>query len=242
MEIPSVLRQLGLTDPQSRVYLALLRRGPSNITDIAGETGMHRPVVYRDLPELQRLRLVTSSKAGKRTVYAAEPPARLVDMARQLEERLQEALPDLISSSHAAAKPIVRHFQGPQGIRAAYEDLLATVRKGDVVHRYESPIDRRRYAKYQPKAYFDRILAKGEVEWFIITNDPNRAKVSKRLERAYRTVPLDADQFKHDISQFIYHDKVSYIDFAHEVATIIESLSFADFQRKIFKLLFDRLR
>lgn len=239
MNYAPLLKKLGLTSEQSQIYLALLTLGQANVTDIARTIGMHRPMIYHHLPALLEQGLISQSSQGKRKVFIAESPEHLVDVVKRFSEELQTALPDLVSAYHGHQQPMIRYFPGAEGIRSAYEDLLRTVKKGDVVYRYESPLDRKRYAKYQPREYADRILQGREIEWFIITNDVTRK--TKRLERLYKTVPLGESEFRYDISQFIYANKVSFIDYQNEVASIIESPTFADFQRKIFKLLFDRL-
>ena len=64
---------------------------------------------------------------------------------------------------------------------------------------------------------------------------------SNRLHRLIKTVPAKYDLFSYDITQLIYKDKVAFIDFGSLSAAIIENPTFAEFQRKIFKLLFDKL-
>lgn len=237
-----ILTKIGLAPEQVRIYLALLGLVRGNISDIAKATGMHRPAIYHHLPALLERGLVSQSQNGRRTIFVAESPEHLTDVVKRLDEELQGALPDLLANYRGnETQPVIRYFQGAQGIRSAYEDLLRTIKKGDVVYRYESPQDYKKYGKYKPREYVDRILDKKEVDWLIITNDPQRDRRVPRLERLYKTVPLAADKFTYDISQFIYGKKVSFIDYRHEIASIIESPSFAGFQRKIFKLLFDRL-
>jgi sugar-specific transcriptional regulator TrmB len=237
-----ILTKIGLTPEQIRIYLALLQLVQGNVSDIAKATGMHRPAIYHHLPALLERGLISRSRNGRRTVFIGESPEHLADVVKRLGEELQEAMPNLLATYRGnETQPVIRYFQGAEGIRSAYEDLLRTIKKGDVVYRYESPQDYKKYGKYKPREYIDRILNKKEVDWLIITNDPQRDRRIPRLERLYKTVPLAADTFTYDISQFIYGKKVSFIDYRHEIASIIESPTFAEFQRKIFKLLFDRL-
>lgn len=242
MKTSQMLQKIGLEPTQIRIYLALLKRVQGSISDIVRATGLHRPAIYHHLPALMEHGLVSQSQKGRRSVYIAESPEHLTDVLKRLNEELQNALPDLLSAyRQTQTQPMIRYFQGAEGIRSAYEDLLRTVKKGDIVYRYESPLDYKKYGKYMPREYYERILKGCEVEWLIITNKTTLARKTKRLERLYKTVPLGENQFMYDISQFIYGKKVSFIDYRNEVASIIESATFAGFQRKIFKLLFDRL-
>ncbi len=242
MKTKEILQKIGLEPEQSRIYLALLKLGQAGISDIAKTTGLYRPAIYHHLPLLIERGLVSQAEKGRRKVFVAESPEHLADVVKRLGEEVQSALPELLAAYRGnQAQPMIRYFQGADGLRSVYEDLLRTVKKGDVVYRYESPKDHKKYGKYIPREYFDRILDQREVDWLIITNKATRARKTNRMERVYKTVPLESDQFMYDISQFIYRDRVAFIDYQSETASIIESPTFADFQRKIFKLLFDRL-
>lgn len=242
MKNVSVLKKLGVSAPASTIYLALLKNGQGTISQIATATGQHRPAIYRHLPELMEQGLVSQSRKGQRTLYVAESPEHLLDVAKRYTEELESALPDLVSTyrSHQT-QPMIRYFQGQEGIRSVYEDFLRTIKKGDVVYRYESPENHRLYEKYIPKEYRRRVLEQGEVDWLIITNKQTMERKRKRLERIYKSVPPTEAMFMYDISEYIYGHKVAFIDYRNEVASIIESKTFAGFQRKIFKMLFDRL-
>lgn len=237
-----LLQDIGLSTEQIRIYIALLSATQASISEIAKTTGMHRPAIYHQLPGLIERGLVSQTQKGKRKLFVAESPEHLHNVIKRLDEKLDASMPELMSRYRVHDMlPMIRYVQGPDGIRQAYEDLLRTIKKGDIVYRYESPRDYKTYNKYKPREYYDRILTKREVEWLIITNDPRRDLRTKRYERLYKTVPHGVEQFTYDISQFIYGHKVAFIDYKHEIVSIIESKTFADFQRKIFKLLFDRL-
>ncbi|MBI2037402.1 MAG: hypothetical protein HYT15_00510 [Candidatus Magasanikbacteria bacterium] len=238
------LSQLGLSQEESTIYRTLVEGGVLGISDIAERTGLYRPMIYRHIPILIEKGLVLESKKGKRNVYSAEHPENLKHLVRRIEDNLSTELPALMHTYAASLnRPVIRYYYGEQGIRQAYFDFLSTVKKSDIIYRYESPKDHTKYDRYIPRQYRERILDKTEVDWLIITNEitKNRKGKEKRLGRLFKTVPSKYDLFMYDITQFIYRDKVSFIDFKNEVASIIESPTFAQFQRKIFKLLWDRL-
>lgn len=62
------------------------------------------------------------------------------------------------------------------------------------------------------------------------------------MEREIVTIPKGFDLFEDNISKVIYGSKVGVIDYNTETAFIIESAVFANFERKIFELLFRFLR
>lgn len=242
MKNVALLEKLGLHTQASEIYLALLSIGQGTVSDIAHATKQHRPAIYHHLPELLEKGLVSQTKKGQRTLYVPESPEHLLDVAKRFTEEIQNALPELTAAYQGKQKqPMIRYFQGAEGIRSAYEDLLRTMKKGQVIYRYESPEDHRKYEKYIPREYRDRVLDGKEVDWLIITNKFTMDRKRKRLERLYKCVPPEEAKFMYDISAYIYSHKVAFIDYRNEMASIIESATFAGFQRKIFKMLFDRL-
>ena len=59
MEIENSLKQIGLTDNEIKVYLTLLKIGPSIVSKIAERSGLYRPYVYDTLERLQEKALVS---------------------------------------------------------------------------------------------------------------------------------------------------------------------------------------
>ncbi|MGB9914780.1 MAG: TrmB family transcriptional regulator [Candidatus Bathyarchaeales archaeon] len=53
-----MLRDIGLTNNQAKVYLALLDAGPSKVSDITNATGITRPNLYPILEKLQRFGII----------------------------------------------------------------------------------------------------------------------------------------------------------------------------------------
>lgn len=57
-----------------------------------------------------------------------------------------------------------------------------------------------------------------------------------------RSIPMNYDLFDDNIGKIIYGNKVAIIDYSTSMSFIIENKKFAEFEKKIFKLLFSYLR
>ena len=75
------LKQLDLSDRQVVVYEALLRLGPASIRDVATEAGVNRGSTYETLKQLVTKGIVSYFPKGKRRVFQAEDPERLLTLA-----------------------------------------------------------------------------------------------------------------------------------------------------------------
>ena len=91
------LKNIGLTEDEAAVYIAGLEIGPTTVLEIARKTGLNRTTLYGVTERLMEKRLLTKSVAGKRTLYAAEPPEKLTLMLKDRLANLNVLLPELLS-------------------------------------------------------------------------------------------------------------------------------------------------
>lgn len=237
-----LLIKLGLTPIESKLYEALVSKGALSVSGLAEISGLYRPQVYKYIPELIAKGLVKESRHGRRTVYMAESPRQLEKLVDNLKTEIHQQLPHMLQLyTISENRPMISYFEGERGIRRIYKDLVATCKKGDIFYRYESPRNYHAVRKYLPQEYYDRFRDNAEVDRLIITNEMTKQQKKDRLGRIIKVIPPKYDLFDYDISQLIYGDKVAFIDFRSETVSLIESPVFAEFQRKIFKLLFDKL-
>ena len=237
-----ILERLGLNKHESAIYLGLLELGPSQIAKIAEKISIHRPLVYKALPALLEKRLITQTKRAKRTIYMAEPPNRLEALFEDLKIDLFEILPDLEDQySVSEHKPRVRFLQGRDGTKRVFDDIVRSLKKGDVFYRYSSNTDgQEKKDKYVPRGY-RKMRDEKKLERQVITNEQTGAQKVAKLDRFIKIMPNDFGPFEHNVTEIIYGDKIAYIDYNSETAMIIESKKIADFQRHLFKMLYKRL-
>ena len=71
------LKELGLTDNESKVYLALLQFGTLSPTKLAEKTGLHRSYIYDTLERLLERGIVNTLLLDNRKTYQAVDPKAL---------------------------------------------------------------------------------------------------------------------------------------------------------------------
>src|SRR5437667_11931932 len=103
MELKNILEEFGLSEKETKAYLALLELGPSPARAVARKTGVNRGTAYDILKKLVELGLASFYRKGKQH-FAAEPPERLVEAVEDKQTKLQrlklninEKLPELKS-------------------------------------------------------------------------------------------------------------------------------------------------
>ena len=132
---PDIIQKLihaGLSEKEARVYLAMLELGPTGAGEISKQAVVSRATTYLALSSLSSQGLATSYDDGKQTVFAPETPRRLAEIAeravREGEDRhaqISAFVPELDALFRDVAKPVVRYYEGAQGIRHLREWLAA---------------------------------------------------------------------------------------------------------------------
>ena len=81
-----------------------------------------------------------------------------------------------------------------------------------------------------------------KLERMVITIDYLNNLKEQKLDKEVVIVPKNFDIFEDNITKIIYANKVAIIDYNSEESFIIESYIFANFEKKLFKLLFNFLK
>lgn len=242
MRLTTTLKQLGFSPLQAKIYSLLLKHAGLSVTELARLTGKHRPAVYRALPALIEGGLVSTGRRGQRPIYQAESPLLLSSLIKERQSQLELALPTYLNTFlNRTTKPKISFYEGKAGIQTVYEYLVQSTSKGDIIYRYESPLDYSRNKQYYPSLYWQRASSRGDLEKMVITNEETNSRRHDSINRLSKAVPLNFDPFNYNITQLIVADKVAFIDYTTETAILIEHPRFADFQRKLFTLFFKKL-
>jgi sugar-specific transcriptional regulator TrmB len=235
-----ILNNLGFSEHEKQVYLFLLEHGAGSATEIETGADIPRPTVYKALEGLISKNIVSISPKGKRKIYSPAEPDKLSLIFKQVENSFLENIEDLyrLYEKGSSKKPMVSFAEGKTAISDSYMDIVESLPKNGKYYRYSS-IEEFNRERYISKEYRGTRDKKG-LERYIITNESTRIKKEK-LGRVIKVVPKSFDLFEYNINQVIYGDKVSFIDFDSGNVITIQQEKFAEFQRKIFKLLFSKL-
>ncbi len=126
------LKNVGLSDKEAKVYLAMLELGPASVLEIAAKAGINRPTAYVQIESLKKIGLVSSQTKGKKQLFIAESPSQLEHILdirnKELEQQKQELrsiLPELGTIFRLGdEKPLVRYFEGKEGLLRMQEEFL----------------------------------------------------------------------------------------------------------------------
>lgn len=133
-KVAEQLGKLGLQPNEAKVYLALLELGQGTVSDISKTAQLNRTTGYDVLERLAMQGLANrTTLGGKKQMYIAEPPHRLrqylENKKSQAERRLGDVsglLPELQNLYKKENKPVIKFFEGKEGITNIYLHTLET--------------------------------------------------------------------------------------------------------------------
>jgi sugar-specific transcriptional regulator TrmB len=226
------LVRMGMTNREASVYLSLLQKGESSVVSIASNTDLSRPAVYEVLGRMIQKGLISKTKNGKREFYLANHPETL----KLYVERASLGLVRLVDGLSAFAKEHntttnMSVLYGKEGIRSVFKDLVMTLSKGEIFYRYSGPSNLEKADAYLPHDY-RKIRDDKQLERYVITREDISAKKVKRLERDIKILP--GKSLTHDLTKIIFANRVAYINYEKEQATVLYDQVVADFEKEAF--------
>jgi sugar-specific transcriptional regulator TrmB len=133
MDIEALIN-LGLSKEEADIYLSLLNKGEQGASELSKSTKVKRTYIYSVSASLIKKGLISQVKKGKTTVFNPMSPDKLLTLAHekkqkaeQAEQTLEAILPNLKTKYEVVDnKPVVTYFEGIEGIKKVYKDILNT--------------------------------------------------------------------------------------------------------------------
>jgi len=240
MSTKEIFKRLGLPKHSDVVYEMLRKKSPLNATSICGSGNIHRPAAYRAISSLLRHGFIFETLKGKRKLYNAANPHLIAKAFSKTSTNVTSSIANKFIEDDRYQQKEIRFLKGFKGIQTAFDDVISHSKYGETFYRYTSEKDLDNVNKYLSKNY--RILRdKKRLERFVISNPISGRRKKPRLERFVKFIPPEKNLFDQNIIQLIYGDRVSLIDLNTERVLIIENKALTDFQKVIFRQLYDKL-
>ncbi|PIR93017.1 transcriptional regulator [Candidatus Falkowbacteria bacterium CG10_big_fil_rev_8_21_14_0_10_43_10] len=138
MPIETILKKLGLSDKEIKIYLTCLQLGPAPVRKLAEQSKINRGTAYDILKSLQEKGIISFYHKDKHQYFIAEDPAVLQDVLENQKQQLEKmrdeissAIPELRSLyDNAASKPVVKYYEGNQGVKTILRDVIESCERG----------------------------------------------------------------------------------------------------------------
>jgi HTH-type transcriptional regulator, sugar sensing transcriptional regulator len=126
------LQEIGLSNAEIKVYLALLKLGSSTTGALSKETDTRKSTIYDSLNRLLEKGLVSYSNKNYVKYFEATGPERIIDFIEEKkrslttsEQRVKDLLPELKSMANFGKPQAEAHvFLGVEGFKTMRRDVL----------------------------------------------------------------------------------------------------------------------
>jgi sugar-specific transcriptional regulator TrmB len=235
----SLLKQFGLSDKESVLYLALLELGSANVATISKKANVKRPTAYVLLDELKDKGFV-SLQDGSSKQFQAEDPRKILSYEKTKVTQLEKMLPGMLGlASKSEHKPGTRFFAGKEGIKAVYEESLLQPAGSEILAIGNAESVESSLEDFQ-NWYIKRRADSAIPMRAIIPATSEGLKVAARDATELReTRLLEPGDFTEPVEVNIYADKISAVSFVENelIGVIIDSKVLANVHRQVFELL-----
>lgn len=231
----NILKNYGLNEKESEVYLAALELGEATGFQIYKKTTLKKPTVYYILNELQTRGMINQTQKAKKRYFVAADPEKI---KKDLEEKLNvfsRLLPELRSLyNYKVSKPKLRFYEGKAGIKEVYKDTLCY--KGEILAFASETLLRALGKEFSDEYIKKRIEAGIPVRAIMPSSDLMHKNYVRENLSQLRTIKLiDEKKYNFPIEINIYANRVALMSFRDELGLIIES----DEMSKMLRMMFD---
>lgn len=233
-EIIKLLKQIGLSEKESLIYLALIEIGRGTAYKIAQRSGLKRPTVYSLLDELRKKGIIMKIPHKKNQIFIAKDPAELFDTFEENLYRAKARLPELIQKmpkENLGVKTIM--FEGKNDVEKSLAYKRDSLKNDFLLAFYGVPSK----GKVVPEAYFKHaeILKNQKTKVrAIISDDKSLDKFKEKYEQDFIVLsnkeysPNVSIEVGSNISKIFLHTKLQTL--------IVEGKEFSDFLKQIFEI------
>jgi len=230
------LEDFGLTSTESKVYVALLKRGTSQAGRLSKETKIHRRTIYDAIERLINKGLISYITINNIRHFEAISADRLMALLKEKEEKLKKFLPELkaISESNKEKKETL-FFKGKEGLKAIFDDQI---RVGKNILFMGKGVDVNTILKFYFQK-FDKMRLEKNIKINMVFDYE-----AKNIESIHK-IPLSEIRYvekwnSSPLSAYIYGNNVSLVLWDNNpIAILIRQHEFADGFRNYFNILWE---
>lgn len=242
------LMEFGLSDKEAKIYISLLEFEIATVNQIAKASGINRSSAYVVLEALKKRGLVSVSDDKNIQQYIPTSPNMLLKSAEamankqeQIKKNIDAIVPDL-KALHKGTKqkPIVRVFEGKDGLISLFEETVTAkeklIRVVSSVENLIGIIPQDYFPGYIQRRYENKVKMCG-----IHPAVPFFEKTMNQFPKAIdEHVLIPEKNFKSPSDIAIFDDKIGYMSHQNGgTGVLIESKEMAEVMKSIFDLAFE---
>ena len=236
------MQDLGLTEREVKVYLALLDTGSTTVGPLVKKSGIPNSKIYETLEKLISRGLVTYViRAGKKNFQPCKPKV-LLNILEEKKRGLREALPKLELKYKLSARPqSAQVFEGIKGAKEALNNVLDELKRGETysVFGVEEELQMPDFISFINKHHLKR-YEKGVKVRIIFEK---KSKKTVKTKYCVKGASIRYTKESTPTGVFVYKDKVmTFIWGERPTVFVIQSQQHADRYNEFFKAVWTKAK
>ena len=243
MAIPyAELEEIGLTQREIKVYVALLEIGQSSVGNIVKKSRIASSKIYEILDKLIEKGLVSFVMKNNVKYYTASDPETILKFLEEKKIILAESIiPSLKNMYHfTKAEKQATVYEGIRGLKAVYEIMLKELNKDETLYVLGAPAKANEKLETYFQLFHRRRIANKNTVKIVYNSDAAKYLTSRkamkltevRIMSKDQAVPCWIDIFSDYIALFSISDK-------DQTAVLIKDKSIAESFRIYFEIIWN---
>lgn len=237
------VENLGLSEKEARVYLALLELGNASAFNISLKSTLKRPTTYVILEQLMQKGFVLKLPRSRKHSFQAIPPERCFSLASERLNFTADLLPELKALQKGTEeKTSISYFKGIDGFKEAYDRILKNKQEITSVAFYAhqqnvSPELKKFWDELEKQFVRQKISRK-----VIIPHDISITNYLDQVATENNNISLKAllaDKFNSDVSIEVYDNMTILASHKYMQASLIQDANVARTMTQIFNIVWD---
>lgn len=225
-----VLETAGLTHDEAEIYNLLLVNGASGAGKLLAKTDMKRGLLYKTIERLAKRGLVDEKTVRGRAVFHPAQPEELLKAAEikeleaaRIKKAVETALPEMKAKfSLASERPVIRFYEGAEGLRKLYEDKLlpGSAKEFRFIRPREANVYQKAFGKWF--GYYLARRSEMDIKTFAITpDDPDanhdpKKDVARKVTRTW----IRPEDYSSHVEINTHGEQVEIVSYGKEIFAI----------------------
>ncbi len=226
------LQELGFSEKEVKIYLTMLDLGSAVASDIAKKADLKRSTAYVILDSLASRGLTSVVERRGVQFYTPAPPEQIVTYLRNMSSRYasladtaKKLIPELkiTHKTHTKHTPKIQMFQGLEGIKTVYQDMLTSLEDIRVYAGFKAILSERE----APATHIKHIKPEITVQTVFLDESSDHKRVAPDKEGLRKILVASRGEHTFSSEITVYDDRVVFISATENFALIAESKEFA---------------
>lgn len=238
-KILKILEWIGLNNNESKIYLALLKLWKSWVTDISHKSWIKRTTIYSYLNPLLEKDFIKRTIVGKRILFMAENPDKLLRIFEKRKNKFIENI-DILKDlyDNKSEKPTLEFYEWINWVKDTYETVWSSWK---LVLTFFSP---ETFYKYFSEEYDKKLTSLEIKNWWKTHNLLRFWDVSKKHLKADFTSNISKVLPKWldlETDVILVNEKIYLISFDPMYVVILKNKPFFNFYLNLHKYFWNTL-